>query len=341
MRIMKKLVFGVIFGILLLSVMFVIAEDIVCSSDAECGEVTTTFPRCKNETHLCSTTRAPTCNNATTNTSECEILEEETCWVCDGQCEINTCVEVVCDSDHLNLCTGQNECGNAGGYWYNSTCNDATGEDCPQYISPAPNYCENGTLVGGELDENGCQPPGCEDDGDNGQNVSFQNRSTKTLKKRIRDYLGTDECPENCVCRGSTIKCETEEGREMTVVAGKSGNIIIQTKGVNASTKVILIRQADGIYGNFSGKLKKIKYTPEQIREIVLKRLKMRNCSEGDCEIILNEDGNYELKTELKYRFLFFLPAKKVVVTKVDVESGEIVGINRPWWRIISWRVKG
>jgi len=35
----------------------------------------------------------------------------------------------VCDSDNLELCTGNNDCIGAGGYWYNGICNEEEQED--------------------------------------------------------------------------------------------------------------------------------------------------------------------------------------------------------------------
>jgi len=42
-------------------------------------------------------------------------------------------------------------------------------------------------------------------------------------RNRIRTYYANQsECPENCTCTGSVTKCELDDGREMTVRAGKS-----------------------------------------------------------------------------------------------------------------------
>lgn len=158
------------------------------------------------------------------------------------------------------------------------------------------------------------------------------------LKETLQAYLNSTECPENCVCTGSTIKCETENGRVMTVVAGKSGNIIIQTKTVNATTTVVLIKNATGLFGNFSGKFRKIKYMPDEIKERILKKLKIKNCSE--CNITLNEDGTYEMNVERTYRIIWIFPRKIVEVTKVDSETGEIIVIKRPWWRFLAAKSK-
>ncbi|GAJ22138.1 unnamed protein product, partial [marine sediment metagenome] len=68
-------------------------------------------------------------------------------------------------------------------------------------------------------------------------------------KNRLRIHNQT--CPANCTCVGSTIKCEIEGGRHMTVMAGKSGNMIVQVKKVNMSTKVSLYRHEGKVYGKF------------------------------------------------------------------------------------------
>src|SRR3989344_2754559 len=52
------------------------------------------------------------------------------------------------------------------------------------------------------------------------------------LRKKIKDYYINKECPEECTCTGSVIKCELASGRIMSVYAGKSGNVIIQIKGI-------------------------------------------------------------------------------------------------------------
>jgi hypothetical protein len=154
---------------------------------------------------------------------------------------------------------------------------------------------------------------------------------THKLKETLQAYLNSTECPEDCVCAGSTIKCETENGREMTVVAGKSGNVIIITKGVNASTKVILIKNASGVYGNFSKKMKKVKYMPDEIKEFVLKKLKLENAS--NYNMTLGEDGNYTMNIDGKYNVFWIFPKKGIVVTKVNSETGDVTVLKKPFWK--------
>ncbi len=160
----------------------------------------------------------------------------------------------------------------------------------------------------------------------------------KKLKETLQAYLNSTECPEDCVCAGSTIKCETENGRVMTVVAGKSGNIIIQTKSINATTTVILIKNNTGLFGSFSGKIKKIKYFPDEIQERVLKKLKMTECE--NCTIELKNDGTYLMNIEGIYRILGLFPKKAIIVTKTDSETGEIIVIKKPWWKFLAVKSK-
>ena len=207
--------------------------------------------------------------------------------------------------------------------------------------------CLNSTCVDNDSDDNET-----EDDEDSGcanitdktlceakKNCEYNNATQKCvkttkikkLKESLQAYLNSTECPEDCVCAGSTIKCETENGREMTVVAGKSGNVIIITQTANASTSVVLIKNSTGLYGTFSGKVKKIKYMPDEIKEKVLKKLKITNATSYN--ITLNDDGSYVMNIDGKYRVLWIFPRKTTVVMKINSETGDVVIIKKPWWK--------
>ena len=93
-----------------------------------------------------------------------------------------------------------------------------------------------------------------DDEDDQGNQAGIQSRiltqaqiqEIKKETKRIR--IQTGECPEECDCTGVAMKCALEGGgREMTVTAGNSGNIIVQVKGVNMSTNVTLYKSEDKV----------------------------------------------------------------------------------------------
>ena len=77
------------------------------------------------------------------------------------------------------------------------------------------------------------------------------------------------ECPEECVCSGSTVKCTFENGtRVMTVYAGNSGNVIVQVKNLNMSTNVTLYKGENGkIYGVFNDNETREINLPDEIKE--------------------------------------------------------------------------
>jgi len=81
---------------------------------------------------------------------------------------------------------------------------------------------------------------------------------TEDLKKIIQEKYRVNNkerinvnCPETCTCTGSTIKCTLANGREMTIFAGNSGNVIVQVKGENMSTNVTLYKADGKLYGVF------------------------------------------------------------------------------------------
>lgn len=292
---MKKLVLGIILGILLigiLSVGLVFAEENNTGNQTNNNQTTTNITctdTCSILNYTCGT---QTVCNASVNCGSCGE---------DKVCQNGKCVE---KEDNETADEDENET-------EVQVCSTITNK----ILCEARKNCEYNEALG----------------------KCLRVTKIKKLKETLQAYLNSTECPEDCTCAGSTIKCETENGRVMTVVTGKSGNVIIITKTANASTTVVLIKNATGVYGNFSGKWRKVKYLPDEIKEIVLKKLKMKNCS--NCTIELKQDGTYLMNIEGKYRILGIFPKRVVSVTQIDSGTGEIILIKRPWWRFLA--IKG
>lgn len=237
-----------------------------------------------------------------------------------------------CNSNNLSLCLNETDCESAGGDWENNVCSEEEQED------------DNETEIEDD-DEVDDEKPACSTINQTSKcwarkdcryNISSQmcqekSGKQKKLKLSLQAYLNLTECPDGCVCAGSTIKCETENGRVMTVVAGKSGNVIIITKTANASTSTVLIKNSTGLYGNFSGKVKKIKYLPDEIKEKVLKKLKLTDATSFD--IVLNEKGVYEMTINGKYKVFWLFPKKTIAVSEINSETGEVIILKKPWWK--------
>ncbi len=155
-------------------------------------------------------------------------------------------------------------------------------------------------------------------------------------RKRLRIRNQSGECPENCTCTGSVIKCRLQNGqREMTIRAGKSGNVIFQVKGVSTETKVELYQSDGKIYGVFkNNKTKRIRIMPDQIKEKIQQRLRQKEC---DCEKIeLNEDGVYRIQAKKRARLFGLFPVRERVKIEVDAETGEVIKTKASWWGFLA-----
>jgi len=153
-----------------------------------------------------------------------------------------------------------------------------------------------------------------------------QNRN----RLRINQNL---ECPERCTCSGSTIKCQTNEGKEIVIRTGNSSKTIIKVKGVEIQTNAELYQSNGKIYGVFRNQTREIKVLPDQIREKIRERLNLQNES---CNMTFDKDGNYEVQTKQRAKLFGFIKIQERLRVQVNSETGEIIKTKRPWWSFLS-----
>jgi hypothetical protein len=150
--------------------------------------------------------------------------------------------------------------------------------------------------------------------------------------------LNVSQIPPECMKTGSAIKCKLEGENFMIVMAGKSGNTIIQVKDINASTQVQLYHHNREVYGIFkNNETRLIDILPDELREIVRERTKAQL---NNTNITLNENGEYEYQAEKESRFLGLFKAKEKVQWNIDSETGEITKEIKPWWGFLARDVK-
>jgi hypothetical protein len=155
-------------------------------------------------------------------------------------------------------------------------------------------------------------------------------------KQRIKFENRTGQiCPTDCTCTGVVMKCPLEGGgRQMTIFAGKSGNIIIQIQGVNVTTNITIYSENGTLIGEFgNGDIKVIKITPDQLK---IKFREKEKVELEDEEIELKDDGFYEYKGKKNARLLWTVPVKERVVSEVNPETGEITKIKTSWWGFLA-----
>ena len=164
-----------------------------------------------------------------------------------------------------------------------------------------------------------------------------QKRELITERNRLRfeDKAGFT-CPDNCTCEGSTVKCLLPNGgRELTIYAGESGNIIVQVQGENMTTNVTLYKANDGkIYAvNKDNKTKEVNLLPDQVKEKIRERLSRQL---GNETISLDENGTYQYQGEDNARLFAIFPVKVAVQAQLDSTTGQIVELKKPWWAFLA-----
>jgi len=159
------------------------------------------------------------------------------------------------------------------------------------------------------------------------------------VRERLKRYYGNiTECPDSCTCSGSVMKCSGPNGRIMTVYAGGSGNVIVQIKEINMSTRVELYKENGTLFGVFKGnKTREIKIMPDQVQEKIRERIQARL---ENYNITLDEDGTYLVKVGKKARLCLIIPVNENGDAEVDSESGEIIRIRKSWWGFLARDVR-
>ena len=166
-----------------------------------------------------------------------------------------------------------------------------------------------------------------------------QVRSVMAAKNKINvTSKAWQSCPYGCTCAGSTVKCQVTGGREMTVYAGKSGNMIIQVKNDTMNTNVTLYRAQGQLYGVFKGnQTKAVRMLPDQVKERVKERIQARLQNEN---IVLNENGEYEYRANKEARLFYIFKVKERVTARISAETGEVIRLNKSWWGFLARDVK-
>ncbi len=177
----------------------------------------------------------------------------------------------------------------------------------------------------------------------------YGNLTTEQIREknmiRIKNH-NQSECPEKCICFGETIKCEFENGsRIMTVLAGNSGNMIVQVKNANMSTNVTLYKINEKIYGIFKNNETKEIILPDEIREKIHERFQEREKNKTriiltEENLTLNENGEYHFQAKKRAKLFWIIPVKEKIQSQINSETGEIIKEKRSWWGFLAKDIK-
>ena len=154
-------------------------------------------------------------------------------------------------------------------------------------------------------------------------------------KEQFKTDAKSFECPENCNCDGSTVKCLLPNGdRELTIYAGNSGNIIVQVQGQNMSTNVTLYKADGKVYGTFeNNQTREIKLLPDQVKERIRERLSTQLQNEN---ITLDQNGTYQYTGEDQAKLLGVFNVNMKIQAELNSETGDITELSKPWWAFLA-----
>jgi hypothetical protein len=125
--------------------------------------------------------------------------------------------------------------------------------------------------------------------------------------------------------------------------------MVIQTGAISVDCPLYLemiqeqVQNETKFYAKLSnGRNAEIKIMPDTASQTALQRLKLRNCTD-DCSIELKEANIgdqvravYEVQAQRNSKVLGIFSARMQVQAQVDVETGEIIRVNKPWWAFLA-----
>jgi len=133
-----------------------------------------------------------------------EICDDQIDNDCDGKTDAddedcqNDPPPLVCDSEHLDLCTIEADCLTAEGYWYNSICNIAPESYCGDNNLDEGEECDDGNIEDGDGCSSACQTEvSCISDwqpGDWQSGSTVETTACGTTFTQTRTYIDTNDC---------------------------------------------------------------------------------------------------------------------------------------------------
>jgi hypothetical protein len=242
-------------------------------------------------------------------------------------------VELVCDSDNLDLCLDEITCTDVYGFWDGSECDSAPTSCTAEIIVYA--YYEN-TKECEELNI-GCNEPGnfeyltkeeCEES--NKGDEDGKPGLGQIIRNRIKAGVYTSPT-------GKLIRIR-ELAQNRFLLQFDNGEIEAETElEIEEETENNRTRLKIKLS---NGKTVEIKIMPGVASGKALERLRLKVCSEENkCKLELKEVGNklaYEVQLQRNSKVLAIFKAKMLVKAQVDAETGEVIKVKKPWWAFLA-----
>jgi len=122
------------------------------------------------------------------------------------------------------------------------------------------------------------------------------------------------------------------KNKEVSIERNINGKNIINIEEKSIETSLEVIEESEKVYVKISGENKEIKILPS---EAISKATKIKNIKEIKIE---EEDSKavYTISGTKKAYIFFIISITANVQTKVNVESGDVINVKKPWWHFLA-----
>ena len=117
-----------------------------------------------------------------------------------------------------------------------------------------------------------------------------------------------------------------------STITGKDIGAVSQVQLTESEGKIYALHSGGGSGESYSVE---IKLSPDDVVEKIKQKIKTENIKEVKI-IEYKEIIVYEVDSEKSVKVIALIPANMNILTKINIESGDIVDVKRPWWSVVA-----
>ena len=202
----------------------------------------------------------------------------------------------ICDSDNLELCTGDSDCTGAGGYWYNGVCNEEQ-EDEDNETGKEENQGLGQTIRNRVKAGIYTSPEG------------EQIRVSELAKNRLR--LTVNDVEADCDCNLTQEQVQNKTKLKMELSNGRNAEIKIMPDTASETALQRLRLKVCSVENNCTIELKEV--------------------GKGN-----QTQAAYEIQAQRHAKLLGMFRLKMQTKAQISAETGELIRVKKPWWAFLA-----
>ncbi len=203
----------------------------------------------------------------------------------------------ICNSNNLELCTGDSDCTDAGGYWYNGVCNEEEQEDEDNETGKEENQGLGQTIRNRVKAGIYTSPEG------------EQIRVSELAKNRLR--LTVNDVEADCDCNLTQEQVQNRTKLKMELSNGRNAEIKIMPDTASETALQRLRLKVCSVENNCTIELKEV--------------------GKGN-----ETQAAYEIQVQRHAKLLGMFRLKMQTKTQISAETGELISVKKPWWAFLA-----